>query len=157
MEISLERKLYLKEKKKKKILILVTQVIILLGLIAIWELAANAGLIDSFITSQPSRILKTFLNFEENQLFYHIGITCYETIIGFLLGTILGTIIACILWWSNFISKVADPYLVILNSLPKVALGPIIIVWVRSWHICNNNYGTRHFFNCNNSRNDKRI
>ena len=157
MEISPERMLYLKQKKKKKILILVTQILLLLGLIILWELAANVGIIDPFITSQPSRILKTFLNFEENQLFYHISITCFETIFGFLLGTILGTIIACILWWSNFISKVADPYLVILNSLPKVALGPIIIVWVRSWYTCNNNHGSCHFINCNNSRNDKWI
>ena len=70
------------------------------------------------------------LNYNENQLFYHIGITCLETIIGFILGTLLGTLIACLLWWSEFLSKVADPYLVILNSLPKVALGPVIIVWV---------------------------
>ena len=130
MDISPERLVYLKNKKRKKILILLTQILFLLGFIFIWEYAANKGIIDSFITSQPSRILKTILNYKENQLFYHIGITCFETIVGFLIGTILGTIIACILWWSDFISKVADPYLVILNSLPKVALGPVIIVWV---------------------------
>lgn len=130
MDISSERLIYLKDKKRKKILILLTQILFLIGFIFIWEYAANKGIIDSFITSQPSRILKTILNYKENQLFYHIGITCFETLVGFLIGTILGTIIACVLWWSNFISKVADPYLVILNSLPKVALGPVIIVWV---------------------------
>lgn len=157
MNISPERIIYLKNKKRNKILVLVAQIILLVGLIAIWELAADAGIIDSFITSQPSRILKTFFNYEENQLFNHIGITCFETIIGFLLGTLIGTIIACILWWSNFISKVADPYLVILNSLPKVALGPIIIVWVRCWYSCNNNYGTCDFFNRYNFRDDEWI
>jgi NitT/TauT family transport system permease protein len=63
-------------------------------------------------------------------LFLHIGITCFESLVGFVLGTILGTLIAALLWWSPFLSKVFAPYLVVLNSLPKVALGPIIIVWV---------------------------
>lgn len=130
MAVSPERLIYLKDKKRKKILIFITQILFLVGFIAAWEITANVGILDSFITSQPSRIVKTIFNYQENQLFYHIGITCFETIVGFLLGTLLGTIIACILWWSDFISKVADPYLVILNSLPKVALGPVIIVWV---------------------------
>ena len=128
--ISAERKLFLKKRKNRKILITLTQFLILFGFIIIWELLANLGILDSFITSQPSRIFKTILNYQENQLFYHIGITCLETIIGFLLGTLLGTMIASFLWWSDFWSKVFDPFLVILNSLPKVALGPIIIVWV---------------------------
>ena len=84
MIISPEISLYLKDKKRKKLLILSTQILLLIGLIALWEFAANIGIIDSFITSQPSRILKTFLNFEENRLFYHIGITCFETIFGFI-------------------------------------------------------------------------
>jgi NitT/TauT family transport system permease protein len=63
-------------------------------------------------------------------LFQHVGITCAETIIGFILGTISGTIIAILLWWSETLSKIAEPYLVILNSLPKIALGPIIIIWI---------------------------
>ena len=130
MQISEDRKMYLKQKKRRKFLITFTQISILLLFIILWEWLANTGVIDSFITSQPSRIWKTILNYQENELFYHIGITCLETIVGFLLGTVLGTIIACLLWWSDFFSKVADPYLVILNSLPKVALGPIIIVWV---------------------------
>ena len=65
----------------------------------------------------------------QGNLYYHIGITLYETAAGFILGTIIGTVIAVILWWSDFLAKVLDPYLVILNSLPKIALGPIIIVW----------------------------
>lgn len=129
-EISLERKQYLKKIKKKKYLILLTQISILVGFLALWEFLANKNIIDSFITSQPSRILTTFLNLSSNDLLKHILVTSYETIIGFLLGTVLGIIIAIILWWSNFLSKVSEPFLVILNSLPKVALGPIIIIWV---------------------------
>lgn len=129
-EISLERKIYLKKIKRKKYLILLTQISILVGFLALWEFLANKNIIDSFITSQPSRILNTFMNLSSNNLMKHVWVTTYETIIGFLLGTVLGIVIAIILWWSNFLSKVAEPFLVVLNSLPKVALGPIIIIWV---------------------------
>lgn len=128
--ISEERKEYLKSIKRKKYLILLTQILILTAFLGIWEWMANENMIDSFITSQPSRIFDTFMNLSSNDLLKHIGVTVYETIVGFLLGTILGIIIAIILWWSDFLSKVAEPYLVVLNSLPKVALGPIIIIWV---------------------------
>lgn len=128
--ISEERKKYLKSIKRKKYLILLTQILILTTFLGIWEWMANKNIIDSFITSQPSRIFDTFMNLSSNDLLKHIGVTVYETIVGFLLGTILGIIIAIILWWSDFLSKVAEPYLVVLNSLPKVALGPIIIIWV---------------------------
>lgn len=128
--ISDNRKKYLRKKRIKKISILVTQISILIVFIAIWEFAANKELIDSFITSQPSKILKTFINLSSNDLLMHIQVTCNETLIGFLLGTGIGIIIAIMLWWSDFLSKVSEPYLVILNSLPKVALGPVIIIWV---------------------------
>ncbi len=129
-ELSEDRKKYLKKIKLRKIEILATQIFILIAFIALWEILARTGKIDSFITSQPSRILKTFFNLSSNNLLEHLRITCTETIIGFLSGTILGVIIAIILWWSPFISKVSEPFLVVLNSLPKIALGPVIIVWV---------------------------
>ncbi len=129
-EISLERKSYLKKIRNQKFLVLLTQLSILALFLILWEVLANQKIIDSFITSQPSRILNTFINLGSNDLLKHIGVTTYETIIGFLLGTALGTVIAIILWWSNFLSKVSEPFLVVLNSLPKVALGPIIIIWV---------------------------
>lgn len=128
--ISEDRKKYLRKVRLRKIEILVTQILLVVAFIAIWEVLAQTGKIDSFITSQPSRIVKTLMNLSSNNLLYHLRITCTETIVGFLLGTILGTIIAIILWWSPFISKVSEPFLVVLNSLPKVALGPVIIIWV---------------------------
>ena len=128
--LSEERKKYLKKIKIRKVEILITQIAIVIIFIALWEVLANAGKIDSFITSQPSRILQTFLNLSSNDLLEHLKITCIETLVGFGLGSILGFIIAIILWWSPFISKVSEPFLVILNSLPKVALGPVIIIWV---------------------------
>lgn len=128
--ISKERKQYLKVQKYKKYMVWFTQVAILVVFLAIWEYLANKKIIDSFIMSSPSRIWNTFMNLSSNDLIKHIGVTVYETVVGFLVGTGLGIIIAIILWWSDFLSKVAEPYLVVLNSLPKVALGPIIIIWV---------------------------
>lgn len=129
-ELSGERKKYLRSKKMRKLSILFTQIIILIAFIVIWELLAEFEIIDDFITSRPSRILKTLLDLSSNNLLTHLGVTCFETLVGFFCGTIIGVIIASILWWSDFISKVGEPFLVVLNSLPKVALGPVIIVWV---------------------------
>ena len=128
--ISVERKQYLSNLKKQKIEIFLAQILIVFGFIVIWEVLANKGIIDSFITSKPSRIVNTFMNLSQNDLLKHVWVTTYETIVGFLLGTLLGIFIAIILWWSNFFAKVSEPFLVILNSLPKVALGPVIIIWV---------------------------
>ncbi len=143
--ISKERKLYLKNIKKNKFMVLFTQILILVLFLGIWEILANKGIIDSFITSQPSRILKTFMNLSSNDLIRHILVTSYETMIGFLIGTILGVLIAIILWWSEFLSKVFDPYLVVLNSLPKVALRTYYynLGWCR--YFCSYNYGSNYF------------
>lgn len=147
--LSKERKQYLKNIKKQKYLVLLTQISILVLFLAIWEILANKNIIDSFITSQPSRILKTFMNLSSNDLLKHLWVTTYETIIGFSLGTLLGIVIAIILWWSNFLSKVAEPYLVVLNSLPKVALRTYYYNLGRSRNSRYYRYGYRHFINCN--------
>ena len=126
--ISKDRRVYLRKQKMNKVAILTVQILLVVGFIALWEILANLGIIDSFIASQPSRILKTFMNLSNNDLLTHLGVTCFETIVGFGLGAVLGVFIAIILWWSNFLSKVADPFLVVLNSLPKIALGPVIII-----------------------------
>lgn len=128
--VSQDRKKYLRKIKTRKIKIFVVQITILIIFIALWEILANTGKIDSFITSQPSRILKTFLDLSSNNLLEHLKITCIETLVGFLLGTAMGALFAIILWWSPFISKVSEPFLVVLNALPKIALGPVIIIWV---------------------------
>lgn len=129
--ISLEHQDFLRKVKLRKISIISTQLFMLISFFVIWELAARYGIIDSFITSQPTKIVKTIANlYSEGELFKHIGITCLETVVGFLLGTVIGTVIAVILWWSKFICDVFEPYLVVLNSLPKIALGPIIIIWM---------------------------
>jgi len=128
--VSQERTNYLNKKKQRKQMIRFCQIAVLIIFIAQWEITARLGLIDSFILSQPSRVWQTFLNMAQNDLFMHVGVTVYETLVGFLLGVVFGTLLAIVLWWSSFISKVSEPYLVVLNSLPKIALGPVIIVIV---------------------------
>lgn len=125
-----QREKYLRDRRLNRNLVRISQIGLLVLLIAMWEILANVGIIDSFITSKPSKVVATFLRMLSEDLLMHVGITCLETIVGFLLGTVLGTIISSILWWSPFLSKVLAPFLVVLNSLPKVALGPVIIVWV---------------------------
>lgn len=149
--MSKERIQYLKNKKYKQCLVLLTQIFILVGFLAIWEVLANKKIIDSFIMSQPSRIWNTFMNMGSNDLIKHIGVTVYETIVGFLLGTGLGIIIAIILWWSSFLSRVAEPYLVVLNSLPKVALRANYHYMGRSRNTSYYRNGSCNIPNCNNS------
>ena len=103
---------------------------ILIAALILWEMSARMGWIDPFIMSSPSQVMSTVARlYNGNELCHHIGITLYETVVGFILGTILGTLIAILLWWSKSLARILDPYLVVLNALPKIALGPILIVW----------------------------
>lgn len=129
--ISSEHELYLKKVKKSKRRVVVFRFLILIVFIALWQIAADLKWIDPFLTSSPSRVVDSFITlYKDGSLFKHIGITCYETILGFSLGTILGVLVAILLWWFPNVSKVLEPYLVVLNALPKVALAPIIIFWI---------------------------
>lgn len=131
INLSAERIAYLKKVRLRKIATWIVRLLILVSFFALWEIAASLKLIDSFVTSQPTRMIKTLINlYNRGDLFLHIGVTCLETVAGFIIGTILGTFVAVMLWWSEFASRVLEPYLVVLNSLPKVALGPIFIIWI---------------------------
>ena len=128
---SIEHIKYIKKLKRHKILIFVIQILIFIVFIGIWQFLANKNIINTFITSSPKKVIDTIYNlFITNNLFKHIWITIYETFISFSLGTLIGLFIASILWWNKNIAEIIDPYLTILNSLPKIALGPIIIIWV---------------------------
>lgn len=120
----------MKNIRKQKNLIRITRALIIITFFLLWELMADFGIIDSFIMSSPSRIIETILELSSNGLLRHLGITLYETLTGFVGGILLGIVIATLLWWSTFLSKVFEPILVVLNSLPKIALGPVIIIWV---------------------------
>lgn len=107
------------------------QLLILVSFVSAWEITARLGILNSFVFSSPSRVIKTVLEMTANgQLLYHVGITLLETLGSFFLVNALGIIIAIILWWNDSISKVLEPYLIVLNSLPKSALAPVFIVWL---------------------------
>ncbi len=130
-KMSKEHEIYLNKVKRTKRKIVITRILILVIFIALWQIAANLKWIDPFLTSSPVRVIESLVSlYESGGLIKHIAVTCYETILGFSLGTIMGSLIAVILWWSPLVSKILDPYLVVLNALPKVALAPIIIFWI---------------------------
>lgn len=129
--LSRERAEYLRRRQRRRRWVRGCQWGLLLLLITLWEALARLGVIDSFILSQPSRIWNTWVTmFAEGELWLHLWVTVYETLVGFFLGVILGVGLAVLLWWSDFVAKVSEPYLVVLNSLPKIALGPVIIIIV---------------------------
>ena len=105
------------------------QLLIFVLFFSIWEIASRFHFIDPLIFSSPSKVfILLYEKVVDFSIFTHLSVTVFETILGFILGTLLGTVLAAILWWSPFLSKVLDPYLVILNAMPKIALGPILIV-----------------------------
>ena len=128
---SAPRLAYLRARARRERRIRFLQIFVLLTFALLWELSARLGWVDEFIVSSPSRIALCLKNlYTGGELWLHIGVSCLETVAGFLLGTLLGTLVAVILWWSPFLSRVSEPYLVVLNALPKTALGPIFIVWI---------------------------
>lgn len=122
---------YLKKQKHDKILIHVLRFFLFEAFLFLWEAAARLKWIDSFIFSSPSRVVKTFLTMCMDQsLFTHIGVTLMETLVSFALVVLISMGAAIILWLFPRLSKVLEPYLVVLNSLPKSALAPLLIVWL---------------------------
>ena len=125
-----EHKKYLAGLKRERALVSALRIAILAAILLLWEILTRADVIDPFVASSPSRIAKTLKTlFSDKNYLTHIGITLYETLLGFAVATVLGTAVAVLLWWSTRVRKTLEPYLVVLNALPKIALGPIIIVW----------------------------
>lgn len=129
LDIELLHTQYKNKLKKEKQFIFLFQASIFILFFLLWEMASQSKWIDPLIFSSPSKIWHLLSgNIADGSIFPHIWTTLLETILGFIFGTLLGTMIAAILWWSPFLSKIFDPYLVVLNAMPKVALGPILIV-----------------------------
>ena len=105
--------------------------VLFIAFLALWEISANAGWIDSFFFSSPSRVVLCFADqLRNNSMLSHIGVTLYETLLSFLLVLILSLLVSTLLWYSSKLSEILEPYLVVLNSLPKSALAPLFIVWL---------------------------
>ena len=124
-------KIYLKRLKNDKIFVIFFQILLLVLIFGLWELLSATKTVDPFFVSSPSRIFNMLISLiSSGAIWKHIGITLLETIIGFLIATFGGTLIAILLWWNKRLRRILEPYIVVLNSLPKIALGPIIILWV---------------------------
>lgn len=130
-QVSATHRKFLEDYQKNRTKIRIAQWSIFVAFILLWELSTRMGWINAFIFSSPSRVIHTVVEMsKDGTLFYHTGITLLETFISFALVIFIGLVIAILLWWNDNVAKVMEPYLVILNSLPKTALAPIFIVWL---------------------------
>ncbi len=128
---TLSSKKIMSKEKRFNLLVLITQISIVVIFLLLWEMLARFGVINTFIFSSPSLIAKTIKDlFLTGNLLSHLMTTFIETAIAFVLGIVLGLIVAIILYSWKFLAKVIDPFLTLINSLPKVALGPILIIWI---------------------------
>ena len=129
--VSQSQKIYLEGIRKEKIRVNCVRVLILVLFVALWEMCARTGVINDFIFSSPSRIVKCFVSMcADGSLFRHMWVTLYETFISFFLVIGVGLVAAVLMWLSRSFSRIIEPYIVVLNSLPKSALAPILIVWL---------------------------
>ncbi len=123
--------LFLKKQKHYRIFVMAARIVILIGFLLLWELTAHYGIIDSFIFSSPSKIALCFWSMVvDKSIFTHLGMTLYETLASFALVTVISVLVATLLWFSKRASEITEPFLVVLNSLPKSALAPLLIVWL---------------------------
>lgn len=126
-----EHKDYLKKIKKEKLIVFFFRFLIFFVFIFLWEFLARNSIINTFLFSSPSKVLETIESlYSSGELLKHIGVSIYEVFISFFLASGIGILVATLLWSNERFSKIIDPYITILNSLPKVALGPLIIIWV---------------------------
>ncbi len=129
-EFSREHLLYLRSIRNKNILVNVARFALLAIFLGLWEISARLAWVNPFITSSPSRIMKTVGDmYKSGSLFHHVGVTLQETLIGFFIAVVVGYGTALLLWWSEALRRITEPYFVVLNALPKIALGPLIIIW----------------------------
>ena len=130
---STAQRTFLSKYRLHKKFVAAARVLLLVVFLSVWELTASHQIIDSFIFSSPSKIARCFLDMvADRSIFLHLGVTLYETIVSFLLVIVFSILTAVLLWFSKKLSEILEPYLVVLNSLPKSALAPILIVWLGS-------------------------
>nr|WP_317282083.1 ABC transporter permease [uncultured Sellimonas sp.] len=135
LHVSSGQNAYLRMQKREHYIILSARILLFIIFLFLWEWTSSKGIIDSFVFSSPSKILNCFLEMtKDKSIFSHISITLYETLVSFFLVTTISILAAVILWFSKRLSSILEPYLVILNSLPKSALAPLLIVWLGANH-----------------------
>ena len=128
---SLAQQNFLKKQTRLRNRVRLARLLIFLGFLVLWEASTRMHLIDAFIFSSPTRVVRTFLSMgRDGSIFLHVGVTLLETLVSFLLVFLLSLLTAVLLWLSPGLSRTLEPYLVVLNSLPKSALAPLLIVWL---------------------------
>lgn len=128
--MSLEQKNYIKKYKRKKVIVFSIQVLLVLAFLGLWEYLSDRKIINAFIFSSPSKIVKVIMDlYVKNNLFQHIWVTLKEVLISFGLGFVLSMMLAIIFYSFDMVYKIFDPFITMLNSLPKVAIGPLILIW----------------------------
>lgn len=131
ISMSVRQQEYLRTRARHRSFVRIMRIALLVGFVVLWETAASRGWIDGFIFSSPSRIVKTFSGMvKDRSIVEHVGVTLMETLVSFFLVVVTGLVCAIILWCSEKLSEILEPYLVVLNSLPKSALAPLLIVWL---------------------------
>ena len=129
--ISQNQLAYLKKQKHHRLFVRFCRILVFVAFLLLWELTTHFGLIDSFVFSSPSKVVLCFWGMVlDKSIFLHIGMTLYETLVSFLLVTLLSILLATLLWFSQKLLEITEPFLVVLNSLPKSALAPLLIVWL---------------------------
>lgn len=122
---------YLRALKRRALTIQLWQIGLVAALLVLWEVAPRAGWINPMLTSYPSAVGRTFMKMiQDGSLTTHTLVTLTETVIGFVGGMLLGTFCAVVLWWSSYLYRVLDPFIVVLNAIPKIALVPIFYIWL---------------------------
>lgn len=125
-----EHRRFLRRQSRSKAIVRLLQAAILVAFVGLWQMLADLGAIDVFITSSPARVWQTLCTLAQGDLWRHIRTTLLECVTGFALSFAIGTTAAVLLWFSTTVRRVVEPYIVVINALPKIALGPIIIIWV---------------------------
>lgn len=129
--VSSAQRSFLRRYRMHQRFVTISRILLLVTFLSVWEFASAHQIIDSFIFSSPSRIARCFLDMTaDRSIFRHLGVTLYETLVSFFLVILFSILSAILLWFSKKLSEVLEPYLVILNSLPKSALAPLLIVWL---------------------------
>lgn len=121
---------YKKQYRKEKYKIIGLQVLCLILFLGLWELLTTLNIIDEFLVSKPSAVIKLLYQYViSKEIFIHIAVSLSETLLGLVIGTVLGILFAILLWFSKTLTRICEPFLVVLNALPKTALAPILIIW----------------------------
>lgn len=130
---SAEYAAYLRREARRANLVTASRALLLLAFLVLWEVLAKTHIVNPMLTSYPSAVWPTFFDLLNNgDLVVHTWATFRATLIGFAISMILGVGIAAVLWWSTFVYKVLDPFLVIANAMPKIAFVPIFYIWLGS-------------------------